>query len=215
MQRNALGRLGVAADVLSCPGHWIGRGIFFEKLPEIHISWTRCSQNYLDPKIQYYFPTYHLIMNTITNLHYLNDYLADTRDLKQGANLYKRQANISFKIQKADHVVIIVEVRQGRNSQNKYLSTKELIVRTKDLFSRFFPEHTIHTRPKPYHAPPPDVVTPQWIQDQMQQSEINLKQLERETGIDRVLLSDWINDKHPLEQVVKAMFYYYFTHIGD
>lgn len=57
---------------------------------------------------------------------------------------------------------------------------------------------------------PVNVVTPDWAQERMNQRKVNLKQLEKDTGIDRGNLSNWVNGKRPMSQPVKALFYYYF-----
>lgn len=151
-------------------------------------------------------------MNTVKNLHYLSGYLPKekTGELEQGASLYQRHANITFKILKANKDELIVEVRQGRNAQGKYLSSKDLTARANELFSRFFPDRDIHTRPKPYHSPPPDEVSPEWVQDHMNRQKVSLKKLEKNTGIDKTNLSAWVNGTRPMSQPVKAMFYFLF-----
>lgn len=152
-------------------------------------------------------------MNTVKNLHYLSGYLPDEKAdaLEQGAHQYRRHSNITFKVLKANKDEVIVEVRQGRNALDEYLSSKELTVRAKELFERFFPGHDIHTRPKPYHSPPPDDVTPEWIQERMRRHQVSLKKLQKVTGIDKSSLSNWVNGNRPMSQPVKAMFYFFFS----
>lgn len=162
-------------------------------------------------------------MNTIKNIHLISGILPEENidDLQQGAFLYKRHANITFKIISVDTARVdsnnadipkelIVEVRQGRNSTAEYLSVEDLVERAKSLFSRFFPDHDIHARPRPYSRPPTEDVTPEWIQDRMNENKVSLKRLEKDTGLDKTNLSAWVNGKRPMSQPVKAMFYYYF-----
>lgn len=151
-------------------------------------------------------------MSTVKNMHYLSGYLSkeESNELEQGAHQYERHVNITFKILEANSKQLIVEVRQERNSLGEYLSSKELTVRAKELFERFFPDQDIHTRPKPYHEPPPDQVTPKWIRDRMNRDKVSLKKLEKITGIDKSNLSNWVNGNRPMSQPVKAMFYFFF-----
>jgi hypothetical protein len=154
-------------------------------------------------------------MNSVKNLHYISDKLTDGQQekLEYGASLYRRHANITFKILKhnADNKELIVEVRQGKNALDKYLSVNELIERAKSLFNRFFPDYRIHCRPQPYQQAPVDQVTPQWISQQMKKNHIRLKDISDFTGIDNTNISAWINDLRPMSQPVKAMFYSLLT----
>lgn len=170
-------------------------------------------------------------MSAIKNLHRLQKTGANEDQLEAlqvAAAQFQRHANITFKVLEVDSGtveignpstgetthksrvdVIVVEARQGKNSLNKYLSDKELIERAKGLFGRFYKE--VHVRPKPYQSPLVDVVNPQWLQQQLNQHKVSLKQLEKDTGIDKSNLSNWVNGNRPMSQPVKAMFYYYFV----
>lgn len=151
------------------------------------------------------------IMNTLKNIHYLSLNEEDKKNLDKSAGVYAANANITFKVLKADEEELVVEVRQGKNPKDKYLQVSELIKRAKDLFGHFFPDHNIHVRPSPYKRPPVDQVDPDWITDRMNKSGISLKQIEEDTGVDKTNLSAWINGKRPMSQPVKAMFYLYFS----
>jgi hypothetical protein len=134
-------------------------------------------------------------------------------ELEYGASLYRRHANITFKVlkHKEEEKKLIIEVRQDKNSLGKYLSIEELANRAKNLFNRFLPEYTIHSRPKPYRSPETDNVTPSWISQRMNEQKISIKELSNLTGIDRTNFSSWINGTRSMSQPVKAMFYYFFT----
>jgi hypothetical protein len=154
-------------------------------------------------------------MNTVKNLHYITSELSEKQieELEYGASLYRRHANITLKVlkHKKSDKELIVEVRQGKNSLDNYLSVEELNERATNMFGRFFPEYTIHSRPVPYQSPPTDEVTPGWISDKMNKEKIGVKDLVGLTGIDRTNFSAWINGNRPMSQPVKAMFYYLFS----
>ena len=49
----------------------------------------------------------------------------------------------------------------GKNQREKYQDTKGLIQRGKELFIKFFSDHSIHIHPKMYSLPKIDVVDSQ------------------------------------------------------
>ncbi len=147
-------------------------------------------------------------MNTIKNIHYLDLSDNDLSNLDKSAGLYAANSSITFKVLKYKDDELIIEVRQDKNTKGKYLSKKELIKRTKDLFSHFFSGTSIHVRPVPYEHPETDVVDPKWIQDRMNRNKITIKMIVSKTGISKGNISNWVNGNKPLSQPVKAMFYY-------
>lgn len=149
-------------------------------------------------------------MNTLKNIHYLKLNDAELKQLDKAAGLYAANSNITFKILKADESKILAEVRQHKNTKGSYLSRNELVKRLKDLLGHFFPDHTIYARPKPYNPPPVDIVSPEWIQEEMNSWGVNLKTLEKVTGIDKTNLSAYVNGKRPMSQPVQAMFFFMF-----
>lgn len=153
-----------------------------------------------------------IAMNTIKNVHLLADLLpADEIDkLEQAAHLYKRHANITFKILKVRDNELILEVRQEKNFAGKYLNRSELSERTKDLFGTRFTDRTIHTRPIPYTVPRADQVTPEWIKERMNAKKISIKRIVQDTGLDKTNISAWVNGTRPMSQIVKALFFRYF-----
>ena len=150
-------------------------------------------------------------MNTIKNIHYVD--IADDLlpHLDKAAGVYAANANITFKILTYNDSDSIVEVRQGKNQRAKYQDTKGLIQRGKELFIKFFSDHSIHIHPKMYSLPKIDVVDSQWIQDNMNANRVSLKSIEQLAGIDTSNLSAYVHGLRPVSQPVKTMFFFMFS----
>lgn len=152
-------------------------------------------------------------MNTIKNLSRISDHLQpdNLHKLEQGANLHLRHSNIEFKILSADDHEIIIRTVQGKHMSKNYATADKLIRVTKDLFQQFFSGFDIKVQPIPFAGEIVDVVSPEWLQDKMLKKGIKITDIVTDTGIDRTNISAWVNDKRPMSQIVKAMFYFYFT----
>jgi hypothetical protein len=150
-------------------------------------------------------------MNTIKHIHYVD--IADDllTHLDKAAGVYAANANITFKILKYNDSDLIVEVRQGKNQREKYQDTKGLIKLGKELFIKFFPDHSIHIHPKTYSLPKVDVVDSKWIQGKMNAHRVSLKSIEQLTGISKSNLSAYVHGLRPMSQPVKAMFFFMFS----
>ena len=131
--------------------------------------------------------------------------------MDKAAGVYAANANITFKILKYNDSDLIVEVRQGKNQKEKYQDSKGLIQRGKELFIKFFPDHSIHIRPKIYSLPKVDVVDSEWIQNRMNANRVSLNSIEQLTGISKSNLSAYVHGLRPMSQPVKAMFFFMFS----
>ncbi|GAA5225076.1 hypothetical protein [Membranihabitans marinus] len=155
--------------------------------------------------------------NVVKNIHRFEGLLSDEayKSLIANANQYNSQSNISFKVLDVDAVdrFLLIEVRQGKNANGQYCDVKELIDKTQSLFSETFPKYRIICRPKIYHKPPVDEVTPKWLQETMTKKRISSKQIRELTGIDKSNISSWINGGRPMSQPVKSMFYFMFKEL--
>ena len=131
--------------------------------------------------------------------------------LEAGANLHKRHANIEFKILKYANHKISIEVAQEKHLAKNYADMKTLIERTKQLFQTTLPANTeIIVHAIPYTEHPISNIDAGWLDKQMTDKHINLKDIVEDTGLDKSNISAWRNDKRPMSQIVKTMFYYYF-----
>ncbi|MGQ7855201.1 helix-turn-helix domain-containing protein [Pedobacter sp. WC2501] len=61
---------------------------------------------------------------------------------------------------------------------------------------------------QPIFPSPTSVVDAKWIDKQMRQKGIRIKQIAFEIGIDREDISNWVTGKRSIGQIVKAMFYF-------
>lgn len=151
-------------------------------------------------------------MNTIKNIKQLNGVctIGQIKTLEIGASLFNRHSRIEFKILNVGKGTIEVRTVQGKSPAENYLSQKDLIARTKEMFNQILPEWDIRVHAIEYAFSVVEVVDSSWIQDKMLKNKVSLKTLVADTGIDKTSLSAFINGKKPLSQGMKAMFYYYF-----
>jgi len=153
-------------------------------------------------------------MSTILNIEKLQDIIDETAmaRLEAGALVHKKQSNIEFNIVTVEGNVLAVATEQGKTSSGKYANLKTLIKRTHEVFDNFLPpSFKLEVQPTEYLESPAATVTPDWINKKMLEKEIRIKQIAFDTGIDRSDLSAWINGQRAMGQIVKAMFYYYFS----
>ncbi|MBO9617343.1 MAG: hypothetical protein J7619_31970 [Dyadobacter sp.] len=152
-------------------------------------------------------------METIVkNVHLLNGLLSEEtlKLLSHGALQYRKFARISFKVLSVDDTTIKVQTVQSKSPHENYADESTLVDRTKDLFSRFLPDHRIIVNPSVYRESPAEKVTPEFIRHNMTELSIKVKELVADTGIDRANIAAWMNGNREMSQPVKAMFYYYF-----
>lgn len=151
-------------------------------------------------------------MATVKNFHLIESFLSEKQkeQMEAGAVLYWRHGSISFKIEKIGESTLVIKTVQEKNFSANYLKTGELADRTKEFFGKFFPDYKIDVHPNVYQEPVVNVVTPEWIQEQMASHNIRLKQVSVETGLDYTQLSAIVNGKRSFAQPIKAMFFYYF-----
>jgi hypothetical protein len=139
---------------------------------------------------------------------FLNE--GDTAKLETGAKLHNRHSRITFQILKADDKTVLVQTHQGKSPAGNYLTQKELIARTKDLFSKFLPDHKINVHATPYEEHFLSKIDADWITAQMETKGVKVKDIATDTALDKTNVSAWANGTRPMSQIVKTMFYYYF-----
>lgn len=148
-------------------------------------------------------------MSVIKGINKISGYILPEEliRLEAGAALHQRHSNITFKIINCNGISLDIRTEQGKCAAGNYADQATLITRTRELFGKFFPDLIIHVHPVTYKAAGIDMVTPQWINNQMRVYGITIKDFVRETGIDRTNISAWINGLRPMSQIVKALLF--------
>ena len=104
---------------------------------------------------------------------------------------------------------IVIRIRQGESHAGNHFDAKRLLEITHETFDDLLPEGwKIKIRPIPYRPSPPDIVTPEWLQEQRGQRPT--KEIAHDLGMDANMVSGYIGGKRPLSGVVRAMFFWYF-----
>jgi hypothetical protein len=150
--------------------------------------------------------------NTVKNIRSLKLNDTDAERLEAGANLYKRHANITFKIIKFFDGVLTVQVKQEKNLRKKYLSKNELIGKANNLFNSFgkeFKPSGIIVHSIPFQESDSEIVTPEYLKKELQRKHLRIKDIQTDTGIETSNISAWVNGVRPMSNIVKNMFYYY------
>lgn len=150
--------------------------------------------------------------NIVKNIHLLELNEEQKQRLEAGALLYKRFDNFTFKIKQYKDKILIVEARQGKNYKKEYFSEKEIIEKTKKLFTDFskdFQPEKIHVGVIPFREVESDIITPEFLKTELHKRQIRIKDINIETGLEMSNLSAWVNGVRPMSNIVKNMFYYY------
>jgi len=147
----------------------------------------------------------------IKNIHLVRDLTTfeNVRKLEIGALQHRKFARITFKILSVRERILEIQTIQTKSPHENHADEDLLILRTKELFSHFFPEYEIVVTAIPYQANPTEQVTPEYIRDAMTSYDIKVKDIVEETGIDKSNVSAWVNGTRAMSQPVRAMFYYY------
>lgn len=150
-------------------------------------------------------------MSVIKFLTRIADFITDAEALEKGAALHKRHGGIEFKVLKVEGKKITIGAIQRKNFAGNYLSQKELVDRTKKLFTRFLPDHTVIVHAIPFMPHPSQSVTPEWLQGRMKKEHLKVKDLVELTGLEKSNISAWVNGVREMSNIVKSMFYAYLN----
>jgi hypothetical protein len=151
-------------------------------------------------------------METIVkNIHLIRELTTSENiaKLETGALQYRKFARITFKVVSVADKILHIHTAQTRSPHENHADEDRLILRTKELFSHFFPDYEIVVTAIPYQANPTEKVTPEYIREAMTSYHIKVKDIVDETGIDKSNVSAWVNGTRSMSQPVRAMFYYY------
>lgn len=129
-------------------------------------------------------------------------------DFAHEVNVLKLEEKIQLRILEADPFEMTLRVTQGKPNEGDPKTAKELSVLTKRLFEKYFPIHTIRTRPLPYRVIPAKEMTPQNLKRRLNEQGISLDKIVAETGIPRKQIYGWVSGSDPMDAVTRSMFYY-------
>ena len=150
-------------------------------------------------------------MSTITGIDKLTQLISseEISKLEKGAERHRKASSITFTIKYADEHVTEIECRQDENKSGNYATEATLVKRTQELFSKILPHSQLVILPVTFRPSPASAVTPNWLDQKMNEKGIRIKQIAFDTGVDRESISDWVTGKRKMSRIVKAMFYYY------
>lgn len=149
-----------------------------------------------------------MLIKNIHLLQWLNEESA--LKLEQVALAHQRYSAISFKIKSVDAEEVTIITTQGKSFHENQHAQKRLIEITKEMFSGGVEGRRVLVQAVPYVASPTEVVSPEWIRQQMSRYKLALKVMATETGINKSSLSSVITGDKPLSDPMRAMFFYYF-----
>lgn len=129
-------------------------------------------------------------------------------DFAHEVNVLKLEEKIQFRILEADAFELTLRVTQGKPTEGEPKTAKELSALAKRLFEKYFPFHTILTRPIPYRVVPAKEITPHTVKKRLSEEGISLDKIVEETGIPRAQIYAWASGAEPMDGVTRAMFYY-------
>lgn len=149
----------------------------------------------------------------VKNIHLL-DWLSedDLLKMEHSALAHQRFSRITFKIMSVKDGVVTVLTTQGKSPQDNHVDAKRLVEITKELFAERCNGMVLHVGTVPYVASPTEVVSTDWLRQQMSRHKLALKAMAADTGINKSSLSSVITGDKPLSDPMRAMFYYYFRH---
>ena len=132
--------------------------------------------------------------------------------LEASATNYKRFARVYFRILEFSNNTLIVKVWQLENPAERYLTSKELISRTKEVFGSDIlpPEVNLHIRSISFEKNDLQNFTVEKIEAQMEKFGLQPKDLAKLLDIDKSSLSLMLSKNRELTRSGRAMFYYLF-----
>jgi hypothetical protein len=152
-------------------------------------------------------------MSNILGIEKLSDHLAPDQleQLEKAAAVHKSQSNIEFCILRVEENMIAIESTQSETRSGKYANQSTLVKRTMEVFEKILSPSIITVEAAPYLPNPTSLVNPSWLDKKMKEKGVRIKQIAFDTGVDRESISDWVTGKRAMSQIVKAMFFFYFS----
>jgi transcriptional regulator with AAA-type ATPase domain len=150
-------------------------------------------------------------MKNIEFLTFLTKEQVET--LKLSAQNYLRFARIHITIVSYNNSEIVVKIWQTENNAEKYLTTKELIERGKEVFTGIAPAGIkIHFRPIPFKEDSLESINAEWVNNQLENHSLKARDLVKLLNIDKGTLSRTLSSDG-MTKSSKAMFYYLFKYL--
>jgi hypothetical protein len=150
--------------------------------------------------------------NIIKGIHTLNDVSENVlKKMEQAALILQQHYSLTFKILDYNAKEVTIRVVQERNPKDGIFAPKELIDTTHETFDVFFPDKRVLVRAISYKESPVEIVDANWIEKKMLDTNIKLKDIAEDTGLNKTYLSNLINENKTLSQAMKAMFFFYFS----
>jgi hypothetical protein len=152
-------------------------------------------------------------MSIILGIEKIKNRFSDEQlsQIEQAAEVHKVQSNITFCILAVEDSALQIETSQAENRSGKYATEATLTKRTHEVFDKWLPAFEIQVIPATFIPSPTSVVNALWLDKKMQEKGLRIKQIAFETGIDRESIAGWVSGKRNMSQIVKAMFYFYFS----
>lgn len=152
-------------------------------------------------------------MSSIQGIEKLHQYLSSIQleKITKAADRHAEQSNMSFYIISISETAMEIEVTQAETKSNTYATADTLKKRTQEMVKNFLPHTKLNIYPITFAPSPASLVTTSWLENKMQEKDVRIKQIAFDTGIDKQSISDWITGKKSMSQIVKAMFYFYFS----
>jgi hypothetical protein len=152
-------------------------------------------------------------MSKISGIDILNQQLTQQQidHLQKSANVHKLQSNIEFSVLKVEDGILQILVQQGEKPSGNYANRATLVKRAQEVFAKWMPAYQIHVIVEEFRPSVTTMVNPAWLERMMQEKEVRIKQIAFDTGLDRESIAGWVSGKKNMSQIVKAMFYFYFS----
>lgn len=157
--------------------------------------------------------------NIIKGLYKLQLLLSEEQinELKEIATMHQRFARIQFKIVQIDKEAntIIISAKQSKIPTEQYEERARLLEIISEVFEPYLQGWKIHKNVFPYQPFPAQIVTPQWIHQQMITYKVGAKYMSFDMGIPPAEISALINGHRQMGIRTKGLFYYYFKYIEN
>jgi len=160
-------------------------------------------------------------MNAIKFISRLSPYFnAQVLDRLNGAATTTADAhNLTFKVMEAsllettNVLKIYVQTEQLRGEK---LDQAKLTDITRRMFNKNdFKNIIIEVKGIPYTRSNINVIDAEWVANKLKRSEVTIKNMADDTGIDKTNLSAWVTGSRPMSQPVRALMHYYFKWIDQ
>ena len=129
------------------------------------------------------------------------------------ARAYRQNARIYMDVVSFEKDQLVVRVEQKEMVGDRYLNHKELIQRTRDMFSGEIPaEWKLIVSAMDSNKEDIESINPEWISKRMKGLGLKGKHISKRTGIDQSTISSILTGEKELTKWHKMAFYYFFKY---